>query len=178
MSCRSKVSQAGDGGGRAIHAACVSILFENPCEEVQGVVVCFLQHIRVRAEDGSLHRSVLLHWSRKQQECVSVWDSDMERSCAFLVWLCPSLSLVCLWWDHQRAQHNWWRYLRELGEGEGYRGSFNMKSHVFWRKKGGRRTACFLAEWSVRLMKICYRNHQLNSAGSVPLYLSSVYVWR
>lgn len=63
----------------------------------------------------------------------------------------------------------------DLGRVKGYRGSFNMKSHIFWRKKGERRTACFLAEWSVRLMKICYRNQQLNSVGSVPLCFSSVY---
>lgn len=47
-----------------------------------------------------------------------------------------------------------------------------MKSHVFWRKKVERRTACFLAEWSVRLMKAYYRNQQLNPAGSVPLCFS------
>lgn len=41
--------------------------------------------MRVRMEDVSLHRSVLLHGSRKQQACASVWDSDVERSCAFLV---------------------------------------------------------------------------------------------
>lgn len=38
-----QVCGAGNDGGRAIQAVCASILFENPCEEVQGVVVvCFL----------------------------------------------------------------------------------------------------------------------------------------
>lgn len=39
----------------------------------------------VRVEDVSLHRSVLLLGSKKQQEWASIWDGDMERNCAFLV---------------------------------------------------------------------------------------------
>lgn len=40
------------------------------CKELLWFVFC--SHIRVRVEDVPLHRSVLLHGSRKQQECASV----------------------------------------------------------------------------------------------------------
>lgn len=70
VSCRSKVSQAGDGGGRAIQAACVSILFENPCEKVQGVVVCFLQHIK--GEGGGCV---------SPQECVAALKQEAAGVC-------------------------------------------------------------------------------------------------
>lgn len=160
---------------------CVKTLVKK-CKELWFV---FCSHIRVRVEDVSLHRSVL-HGSRKQQECAFVWDSYMERSCAFLVWFveCISMSTSKLGVSLTGAPKNpaqlmnWWPISMNLGRVKGYWGSFNMKSCIFWRKKVERRGACFLAEWSDRLMKICCRNQQLNSAGSVLLCFSSVYGWR
>lgn len=86
MSPADQVSGAGDGGGRAIKQRGLQLCLKThvkKCKELLWFVSC--SHIRLRMEDVSLHRSVLLHGSRKQQECTSVWDSDMERSCAFLV---------------------------------------------------------------------------------------------
>lgn len=81
----------------------------NKCKDLLWFVFC--THIRVRVEDVFL------------QECVAAWKQKASGVCYLLfgpvtwrgavhfwcdLWNvppCPPLSSVCLWQDHQRAQH-------------------------------------------------------------------------
>lgn len=99
MSLADQVSGAGDGGGRAIKQYVLQFCLKSlvkKCKELLWFVSC--SHMRVRMEDVSLQRSVLLPGSR----CLLLFGTVTWRGAVHFfcdLWNvppCPPLSSVCL----------------------------------------------------------------------------------